>query len=74
MNSKEKKLVDSIIEICEELNWSIAIPQEEGEEDIKGLIIGTPDYIDALLPREDLPEEDIMAEYLPKNTKKDSVH
>lgn len=50
MNQREEDLVKAIVDICEQLNWSIAIPtNEDGSDDIHGLIIGTQEYIDDIV-------------------------
>jgi hypothetical protein len=50
MTDIEKKAVDKIIEAAGELGWLIAIPDDE---QVIGLVIGTEEYLDRILPDDD---------------------
>ena len=44
--SKQQDLIDQLAAICEELEWVVGIPTEEGDENIaQGLIIGTETFV-----------------------------
>jgi hypothetical protein len=47
-NSNEEAL-EAIIKACEHLGWAVAIPSDDPDADIKGLVIGEDDYVDAVL-------------------------
>jgi hypothetical protein len=59
-NEKDYKsqLIKDLLEICEELGWSVAIPDTEEDEEVPGLIIGNPEYIEKVLDAVDQAEED----------------
>lgn len=43
---KQQEIIDQLQSICEELNWVIGIPAEEGSEDkVNGLFIGTEEFV-----------------------------
>jgi hypothetical protein len=47
MNMKKKQeLIQQLCEICEQLDWVVGIPSEEGSEDtVDGLIIGKEEFV-----------------------------
>jgi hypothetical protein len=47
-NTNEEAL-EAIMKACEHLGWAVAVPSENPDDDIKGLVIGDPDYIDSVL-------------------------
>ena len=48
----EKEFVKKLLELLEEVGWSIALPDND---EVQGAIIGTEEYIDTIL--ESLPED-----------------
>lgn len=36
-----------------DMGWDMAVPNGEGDEEIKGMIVGTNEYIDSILKEED---------------------
>jgi hypothetical protein len=50
-NTPEEAL-NAIIKACEFLGWTIAIPTENSQEDIKGLVIGEDEYVQKVLSKE----------------------
>ena len=48
MNTPEEAL-NAIIKACEFLGWTVAIPNESEDADIKGLVIGEDEYVDRVL-------------------------
>ena len=49
MDNEKDKLIKAIMDACEQLNWSIAIPDDDHGDNIRGLIIGTDEYIGEIL-------------------------
>ncbi len=44
--AKQQELIDQLAAICEELEWVVGIPTEEGDESTAhGLIIGTEQFV-----------------------------
>lgn len=73
------------MEACSQLNWNVCVPSNEDETDDKiyGLIVGTPEYIDAIIggadefndffeddPLKDLDEDDITLSNVDLSKKK----
>lgn len=80
MDKRKKKLMEEMMMICEELEWNILIQQREDTDDVHGLIMGTPDFIDEIIQQdlmEEIDSEDALLDSMlvgdPKK-KKDSVH
>ena len=55
------QLIKELMGICEELGWDVAIPDTEEDEEVPGLIIGYPEYIEKVLDAVDQAEEDTDA-------------
>lgn len=50
MDSKtQQELMELLEEICAELGWEIAVPTEGPGEPAKGLILGEPEFLSAVL-------------------------
>lgn len=47
-NSNEEAF-EAIMKACEYLGWAVAVPTEDPDADVQGLVIGDPDYIDSVL-------------------------
>lgn len=45
----EEELFDQLLEIVFKLGWDIAVPKVDDDDDVPGLIIGTPEYLDDVL-------------------------
>lgn len=43
-----EQLFKELIEIVEELGWNVAIPHVEEDDEVPGLIIGNPEYVEAV--------------------------
>lgn len=48
-NNRQMELMAILEEICEELGWEIAVPSEGPGEPAKGLILGEPKFLAAIL-------------------------
>lgn len=44
-----KQLFKELIDIVGELGWNIAFLDSKEDEEVSGLLIGEPDYIDSIL-------------------------
>lgn len=49
MEVSNDELFLKLAEIAAALEWNVAIPQGDDEEEVKGLVIGTQEYIDSVL-------------------------
>lgn len=45
----KQQLMKELIEIVGQLGWNIAVPDFGEDEDVPGLVIGEPEYIDKIL-------------------------
>lgn len=60
----KEALIQELLEIAQELGWSVAIPSTDDDEEVPGLIIGEPGYVDMVTQAVDemaafnLPSED----------------
>lgn len=45
----KKQLMKELIEIVGELGWQVAMPGENEEDEVEGLIIGEPQFVDDIL-------------------------
>lgn len=53
MTKEEAKAIDDIIKACETLGWHIAMPIQDNEDEVPGLVIGTNEYLEYILDLED---------------------
>ncbi len=44
-----EEALNAIIQACEFLGWTVAVPNENPEDDIQGLVIGQDEYVDKVL-------------------------
>jgi hypothetical protein len=68
LTNEQSKLIQAIIDACEKLGWAVALPTENIDDHVDGMIIGTPDYIHGLIGGSDehdigLMEEDLSDEF-----------
>ena len=62
MTGQERELFQALIEIVQELGWSIAIPEDQfsdNPDDVRGMIIGDPEYLEYILGN--IPEGGFIA-------------
>lgn len=45
--------ITQISEACKTLGWNMAIPDQNDDEDVKGMILGTDEYINEILERKE---------------------
>lgn len=79
ITDEQSKLIQAIINACEKLNWAVALPTDNTDDQVDGMIIGTEEYIAALIGGSD-DHEDFFEEFdemdaetnveLPSNKKK----
>lgn len=54
MTEEQEDLIKALYEVCTALGWEIMVPKSTDEDDdtVDGLIIGTPEFIDEIMPLE----------------------
>ncbi len=73
MSEDQSKLIQAIIDACQKLGWAVALPTDNINERVDGMIIGTEEYITSLIGGsdehmdfvdeedfEDIDEDDIL--------------
>lgn len=55
MQISEEELLGTLVATISQLGWSVALPDIDDEATVPGMIIGTENYIDAVLKH--LPED-----------------
>lgn len=76
MDEKEQQeLIEQLAQIVEELGWIIGIPkEEEGDNKVQGLIIGTEEFVYGVVDATGQEVESIEFDTDPVTGNKKSVH
>lgn len=72
---RQYELIEQITEAAEELGWVIAIPQdEESDELVQGLIMGTEEFITNIVAQTEIQTEVVEFDTSPGSVVKKLVH
>lgn len=75
IKQRQYELIEQITEAAEELGWIIAIPQdEESDELVQGLIMGTEEFITNIVSQAEIQTEVVEFDTSPGSVVKKLVH
>lgn len=75
IKQRQYELIEQITEAAEELGWVIAIPQdEESDELVQGLIMGTEEFITNIVAQTEIQTEVVEFDTSPGSVVKKLVH